>query len=329
MHDEPRDPDALVPGQQGDPGDLTERHPTIPADPNAPVIDDRPAASTTPAAPDAAQTELGGPTWPMAGPVEPYGTAPAASYTPSPEPRADWARSWSESTPVTPERWYEPAPATPSTAPVETPKRSGGRGGSLVLASVLSAVLASVGTVAALSSAEEAAGGITADVLGVGAAGIALTFGMWWTYFTVPSGDLLHAHRERGFVWGYGQMFVFGAIIATGAGLHVVALRLEDESHISALGAVLSVAAPVGFFLVAVIAVYSLLVGEVDAFHVWMVLGTLAVLAGAVLLAAAGVGMPVCLLVVAASLLVPVVGYETVGHRHMGEATVRATAEQA
>jgi S1-C subfamily serine protease len=152
MHDEPRDPDALVPGQQGDAGDLTERHPTIPADSNAPVIDDRPTASTTPAAPDAAQAELGGPTWPMAGPVEPYGTPPAASYTPSPEPRADWARSWSESTPVTPERWYEPAPATPSTAPVETPKRSGGRGGSLVLASVLSAVLASVGTVAALSA---------------------------------------------------------------------------------------------------------------------------------------------------------------------------------
>jgi S1-C subfamily serine protease len=152
MHDEPRDPDALVPGQQGDAGDLTERHPTIPADPNAPVIDDRPAASTTPGAPDAAQAELGGPTWPLAGPVEPYGTPPAASYTPSPEPRADWARSWSESTPVTPERWYEPAPATPSTAPVETPKRSGGRGGSLVLASVLSAVLASVGTVAALSA---------------------------------------------------------------------------------------------------------------------------------------------------------------------------------
>ena len=186
-----------------------------------------------------------------------------------------------------------------------------------------------VGTLAALSSAEEASGGITADVLGVGAAGIALTFGMWWTYFTVPSGDLLHAHRERGFVWGYGQMFVFGAIIATGAGLHVAAYRLEDDSHISALGAVLSVAVPVGLYLVAVIAVYSLLVGEVDAFHVWLVLGTLAVLAVAVLLAAVGVGMPVCLLVVAASLLVPVVGYETVGHRHMDEATGRATAERS
>ena len=186
-----------------------------------------------------------------------------------------------------------------------------------------------VGTLAALSSAEEASGGITADVLGVGAAGIALTFGMWWTYFTVPSGDVLHAHRERGFVWGYGQMLVFGAIIATGAGLHVAAYRLEDDTHISALGAVLSVAVPVGLFLIAVIAVYSLLVGEVDAFHVWLVLGTLAVLAVAVLLAAVGVGMPVCLLIVAASLLFPVVGYETVGHRHMGQATERATAERS
>jgi low temperature requirement protein LtrA len=150
---------------------------------------------------------------------------------------------------------------------------------------------------------------------------------MWWTYFTVPSGELLHAHRERGFLWGYGQMLVFGAIIATGAGLHVAALRLEDDSHISALGAVTSVAVPVGCFLVAVIAVYSLLVGEIDALHVWLVLGTLAVLALGVALAAIGVGMPVCLLVVAASLLVPVVGYETLGHRHMDEATARATAE--
>jgi low temperature requirement protein LtrA len=183
-----------------------------------------------------------------------------------------------------------------------------------------------VGTVAALSSVEDAAGGITTDVLLVGAAGIALTFGMWWTYFTVPSGEVLEVHRERGFVWGYGQIVVFAGIIATGAGLHVAALRLEDDSQISALGAVLSVAVPVGVYLVSVIAVYSLLVGELDRFHIWLILGSLAVLVAAVLLAAAGVGMPICLLVVAGSLLVPVIGYETVGHRHMLEATQRATA---
>ena len=41
-------------GDPGDPGDLTERHPTIPADQNAAVTDDRPAAAT-PAAPDPAR----------------------------------------------------------------------------------------------------------------------------------------------------------------------------------------------------------------------------------------------------------------------------------
>ena len=183
-----------------------------------------------------------------------------------------------------------------------------------------------VGTVAALSSVEDAAGGITSDVLLVGAAGIALTFGMWWTYFTVPSGEVLSVHRERGFVWGYGQVVVFAAIIATGAGLHVAALRLEDDTHISALGAVLCVAVPVGLYVISILGVYSLLVGEFDTFHIWVTVGTILVLAGAVLMAAAGVRMPLCLVVVAASLLVPVIGYERVGHRHMHEATERATA---
>ena len=151
MHDEPRNPDASVPSEPGDPSDLTERHPTIPADPNASVTDDRSAAAT-PDAPGSWPAAPESPSWPSADLAEPYAATPAASYTPSPEPRADWARSWSESTPVTPERWYEPAPAAPATAPVETQKRTGGRSGSLVLASVLSAVLASVGTVAALSA---------------------------------------------------------------------------------------------------------------------------------------------------------------------------------
>jgi hypothetical protein len=182
-----------------------------------------------------------------------------------------------------------------------------------------------VGTVASLSAVVDAQGW-SFDAVFVAVAGIGLTFGMWWTYFTVPSGDVLNVHRERGFIWGYGQMVVFGAIIATGAGLHVAALRLEDESHISALGAVLSVAVPVGVYLVSVIAVYSLLVGELDRLHIWVTFGAIVVLVVAALLAAAGVGMPFCLLVVAASLLIPVLGFETVGHRHMVEATERATA---
>ncbi|MFL5647144.1 MAG: trypsin-like peptidase domain-containing protein [Chloroflexota bacterium] len=151
MHDEPRDPDAPVPGESGDPGDLTERHPTVPAEASV-ATTAHAAAAAAPATPASDATELDSPTWPSAAPAEPYGNPPAASYTPSPEPRADWARSWSESSPVTPERWYEPGPTGSSTAPVTATKRSGRRGGSLVIASVLSAVLASVGTVAALSA---------------------------------------------------------------------------------------------------------------------------------------------------------------------------------
>ena len=32
-------------------------------------------------------------------------------YTPTPEARADWAGTWDQVAPVTPERWYEPAPS--------------------------------------------------------------------------------------------------------------------------------------------------------------------------------------------------------------------------
>ena len=39
--------------------------------------------------------------------------------------------------------------------------------------------------------------GWTLDAALLGLAGIALTFGMWWIYFVIPSGDLLHAHRAR------------------------------------------------------------------------------------------------------------------------------------
>ena len=71
--------------------------------------------------------------------------------------------------------------------------------------------------------------GWTGRVL-VAVAGIGLTFGMWWIYFIVPSAEILHAHRERSFCWGYGQVS-FGAIVGVGAGLHVAAYYLEQHSE--------------------------------------------------------------------------------------------------
>ena len=100
--------------------------------------------------------------------TEPAGTTPVtpvtpASYSPSPEARPVWSRHEGATAPaVTPERWYEPAPSaaatpaatTPVSAATPTAGRTGRSGtGSIVLAAALSAVLASGGTVLALSAA--------------------------------------------------------------------------------------------------------------------------------------------------------------------------------
>jgi 2-alkenal reductase len=89
-----------------------------------------------------------------AAPIRP--TTPA-SYSPTPESRPAWSRHEGTAAPTTPERWYEPAPAHPApaapVAPVTASGRTGrGSTGSIVLAAALSAVLASGGTVVALSA---------------------------------------------------------------------------------------------------------------------------------------------------------------------------------
>jgi len=79
-------------------------------------------------------------------------TAPVDRYTPAPEPRRDWTRDLAGETATTPERWYEPAPTTEPVVPVANPRRSRGSMGSVVGAALLSAVLASGGTVLALGA---------------------------------------------------------------------------------------------------------------------------------------------------------------------------------
>jgi low temperature requirement protein LtrA len=175
-----------------------------------------------------------------------------------------------------------------------------------------------IGTVAALSALVHNPDiGWNADAILLMIAGIGLTFGMWWTYFAIPFGDLLIAHRERSFGWGYGQIPLFGAIAATGAGLHVAAYYLEHHSKLGTLGTVLSVAIPLAIYLLILYAVYTALVRRGDPFHLALLAGTAAVLVLAVVLAATGVSMPVCLVVLSIAPLVTVVGFETIGHRHL------------
>ena len=173
-----------------------------------------------------------------------------------------------------------------------------------------------IGTVASLSAVVESQGW-SWDAALVAVAGTGLTFGMWWMYFTIPSAQVLRAHRERAFPWGYGHILIFGSIAATGAGLQVAAAYLVNETQIGATATVLTVVVPVAVYVFALFALYTYLVQAADPFHVALLAGTTGVLALATFLASAGVGMPVCLVVVMFAPLVTVVGYEAIGHRHM------------
>ena len=120
--------------------------------------------------------------------------------------------------------------------------------------------------------------GWTLNAALVAVAGTGLTFGLWWMYFTVPSAEVLHMHRERALPWGYGHTLIFGSIAATGAGLHVAATYIGHEAHIGATATVLTVAVPVAVFAFALFGLYTFLVRAVDPFHITLLAATVAVL---------------------------------------------------
>jgi low temperature requirement protein LtrA len=180
-----------------------------------------------------------------------------------------------------------------------------------------------LGTVAALNALVHGEAGWTADAVLLAVAGLGLTFGCWWMYFSLAWGEPLARDRGHSFAFRYGHLAIFGPLAAMGAGLHVAAYALEGEAKIGETGVVLSVVIPVAIFALALYALYSVIFRTADRFHLWLLAGTALLLLTAVLLAAAGAGATASLLVVALAPVVTVVGYETVGHRHMAEALRR------
>ncbi len=180
-----------------------------------------------------------------------------------------------------------------------------------------------VGTVASLS-AVVAEHGWTADAALIAVAGTGLTFGMWWVYFVVPAADLLHAHRDRSFGYGYLHIAVFGSIVATGAGLHASADFIQHHSAMSPVGTVLAVASPVGVYIGAVYGTYISLTRAWDGFYAVVVLVTLVLLGTAAALASAGISIPLCLLVVTAAPAGVVASYEWRGHHRTSQALARS-----
>ncbi|WP_246139960.1 low temperature requirement protein A [Protaetiibacter larvae] len=158
--------------------------------------------------------------------------------------------------------------------------------------------------------------GWSLDAALVGFAGTALAFALWWVYFMIPSGPVLARYRERAWVWGYGHLVVFGALVATGAGLDVAAMATEGESELGAVEVAGAVIIPVAVLLLAFFTLYSLLLSAFDPFHVLLFGLAFVLLAAALAAAAAGAPLSVWLGLVVLAPTVTIVGYETIGHRH-------------
>ena len=180
-----------------------------------------------------------------------------------------------------------------------------------------------LGTVAALNALVHGQNGWSVDAALLAVAGVGLTFGCWWMYFAVPWAEPLVRHRPRAFGFGYGHLAIFAPLSAMGAGLHVAAYDLGGRASIGDTATVLSAVVPVAIFALAFYALYSALFRARDPFHLGLLAGTAVFLVASVALAAAGVGVPVCLVVLAFAPVVTVVGYEMLGHRHIADAVQR------
>lgn len=178
-----------------------------------------------------------------------------------------------------------------------------------------------LGTMAALSTLFDASGW-SVDFVLVGLAGVGLTFGIWWSYFLFPSGDLLHHHRARSPIWGNGHIPLLIAVVAVGGGLHLAAYSLGGEATLSPTATILAVAVPVAAYIALVYVLFGALTRALRPMHWWMLAGSMALTVTAVGFVAAGGAMPVGLIVVAAVPWVTVVGQEIEAFRHERESPV-------
>jgi hypothetical protein len=177
-----------------------------------------------------------------------------------------------------------------------------------------------IGTVASLGAVVESQGW-TPDAALVAVAGTGLTFGLWWMYFTAPAAEVLHVYRERLFPWGYGHMLIFGSIAATGARLtrrrvlHRRRGAYRRHCHRADSGG-----APHRVHAHALRAVH------VPGPRRRSIPHRPARQDRSAARASRNACQAVCLVVLMLAPLVPVIGYETLGYRHMATAVQRTLA---
>ena len=201
------------------------------------------------------------------------------------------------------------------------------RYGLLVIIALCEAILGTIAALGAIVGPEGQGWSVAAAV--VGFAGVALTFGMWWIYFVMPCGAILERRRNRSFGWGYGHIPLFAAVVAAGAGLHVAAYLVEDKTELGVLDTLLTTAIPLGIYVLAIFVLYAYLSRTMDPFHFLLIGASALVLGASVAMAAAGVSIEWCLLVLSLVPWVTVIGYETVGHRHNAQVIADLADERA
>ncbi|GLI26934.1 membrane protein [Agromyces rhizosphaerae] len=170
--------------------------------------------------------------------------------------------------------------------------------------------------------------GLSTEALGLAFAGVALTFGMWWTYFSFPTAELLAAFPRRTTTWAYLHLVTYASIAAVGAGLHVVAYAIEDHVELAPVAVLATVAVPLAVVLAMAFVLYRVLLGPegFDPLHLLLRSISAIVIVGALVMAWAGVPPVLCLLVLMLTPWVSIVTYEVFGHRHVQESLDRAVA---
>lgn len=151
--------------------------------------------------------------------------------------------------------------------------------------------------------------GWTLDAIAVIGTGIVISFALWWSYFLIPSAPVLASNREKVFPWAYGHILLFASIAATGAGLHVLGYVFDEEHPLQVAAAITAISIPVLIFMGTAYLIHAWLVSAFLRNPVYLIALTAPV--AAMILASAGWPLWAALLVVLASPVSVIVGYET------------------
>ncbi len=165
-----------------------------------------------------------------------------------------------------------------------------------------------VGTVAALQALVKEQGWST-DVVTLGVSAMVLNLALWWMYFSIPVGEALARSPRKCFAWGYGHIVLFMAVAGFGAGLHVEALGISHEAHVSNLVVASAFVAPLAISVLG-IAIMDIYLTGLDRARAGTVGVTLALLGAGLAAVAFGATPQTAMVWSALALLVQVVAEE-------------------